>query len=140
MIATPAQKVFFVFKPSRQFAAVERLDRFDVDVVQKPFFMLLSEVSSFIRNHLHLKVLMEVSVSDIPRCNNDVPNCLVLKSLHLDARFPSFAIKITPLPVIIILFKIFLSTVSVSVWGATTQPSGLSRLIFSRSPTIRHTR
>jgi hypothetical protein len=34
---------------------VEQLDRFDVDVEEKPFFMLLSELSSFIRNHLHLK-------------------------------------------------------------------------------------
>ena len=37
-------------------------------------FMLLSELSHFIRNHLHLKVPMEVGVSDIPRCINDVPN------------------------------------------------------------------
>ena len=47
---------------------------------------------------------MEIGVSDIPRCINDVPNYFVLKSLHLDDRFLSFAIKITPLPVIIILF------------------------------------
>jgi len=51
-------------------------------VVEKPFFMLLSELSSFIRNHLHLKVTVEVDVSDIHRCINDVPKYLVLKSLN----------------------------------------------------------
>ena len=44
--------------------------------------MLLSELSNFIRNHLNLKVPMEVGVSDIPRCINDVPKYLVLKSLN----------------------------------------------------------
>jgi hypothetical protein len=43
--------------------------------------MLLSELSNFIRNHLHLKVPVEVGVSDITRSNDDVPNYLVLKSL-----------------------------------------------------------
>jgi hypothetical protein len=57
---------------------VEQLDRVDVDVVEKPFFMLLSEISNFIRKHLHLNVPMEVGVSDIPRCINDVPKYLVL--------------------------------------------------------------
>jgi isocitrate/isopropylmalate dehydrogenase len=52
MITTPAQ---FFFQPSHSFAVVEQPNRFDVDVVEKPFFMLLSELSSFIRNHLHLK-------------------------------------------------------------------------------------
>jgi len=42
--------------------------------------MLLSEV--FIRNYLNLKVPMEVGVSDISRCFNDVPKYLVLKSLN----------------------------------------------------------
>ena len=50
--------------------------------MEKPYFMLLSELSNFIRNHLHLKVLMEVGVPDIPRCINDVPKKLVLKSLN----------------------------------------------------------
>jgi hypothetical protein len=53
-----------------------------VDVFEKPFFMLLSEHLSLIPNDLHLKVPMEVGVSDIPRCINDVPKCLVLKSLN----------------------------------------------------------
>ena len=44
--------------------------------------MLLSELPTFIRNHLHLKVLMEFGVSDIPRCINNVPKYLVLKSLN----------------------------------------------------------
>jgi hypothetical protein len=48
------------------------MDRFDVDVVEKPFVMFLSELSNFIRNHLHLKVRMDVGVSDIRRCINDV--------------------------------------------------------------------
>jgi hypothetical protein len=43
--------------------------------------MFLSELSKFIRNHLHLKVSM-VSVSDIPRYINDVPEYLVLKSMN----------------------------------------------------------
>ena len=55
MFTTPAQKAFS-FKPSHQFTVVERLDRFDVDVVEKPSFMLLSELFNFVRNHLHLKV------------------------------------------------------------------------------------
>jgi len=51
-------------------------------VVEKPFFVLLSELFDYIRNRLHLKVPMEVGVSDIPRCFNDVPKYLVLKSLN----------------------------------------------------------
>ena len=80
MITAPAQRVFF--KPSNQFTVVEQLDRFNVDVVEKSFFMPLSEFSNFIRNHSHLKIPMEVGVSDIPRCINDVPKYLVLKSLN----------------------------------------------------------
>jgi hypothetical protein len=87
MITTPAQKFFF-FKPSHQFAAVEQLDRFDVDIVEKPFFMLLSELSNFIRNHLYLKVPMEVGIYDIPRCVKDVSKYLVLKPLN----YVSFAV------------------------------------------------
>jgi len=44
--------------------------------------MLLSELSNFVRNHLHLTDSMEVGLSDIPRCINDVPKYLVLKSLN----------------------------------------------------------
>ena len=44
--------------------------------------MLLSALSNFIRNHLRLEVPMEVGVSDIPRCNNDVPKYLVFESLN----------------------------------------------------------
>ena len=44
--------------------------------------MLLSELSRLIRNHLRLKVPMEVDVSDIPRCIKDVPKYLVFKSLN----------------------------------------------------------
>jgi hypothetical protein len=44
--------------------------------------VLLSELSSFIRNHLHLKVPMDFGVSDIPKCINDVPKYFVLKSLN----------------------------------------------------------
>ena len=51
MITTPAQKVYF--NPLHYFTVVEKLDRFDVDVVEKPFFVPLRELSSFIRNHLH---------------------------------------------------------------------------------------
>ena len=79
-ITTPAQKVFF--KPSHQFTTVKQLDRFDVDVVVKPFFMLLIELSNFPRDHPHLKVPIEVGVSDVPRCIDDVPKYLVLKSLY----------------------------------------------------------
>ena len=42
--------------------------------------MLLSELSNLVRNHLHLKAPMEVGVSGIPRCINDVPKYIVLKS------------------------------------------------------------
>ena len=58
------------------------MDRFDVDVVEKPFFMLLSKLPIFDRNHLHVKVPMVVGVSDTPRHINDVPKYLVLKSLN----------------------------------------------------------
>jgi len=44
--------------------------------------MLLSELSNFILKYLHLKVPMEVGVSDTPRCINDVPKYRVLKSLN----------------------------------------------------------
>ena len=57
----------FSFKPSHYFTAVEQLDRFDVDVVEKNVFMILSKVSNFIRNQLYLKVPMVVGVSVIPR-------------------------------------------------------------------------
>jgi hypothetical protein len=63
-------------------AVVQQLDRFDVDKVEKPFFMLLSEIPNFIRNHLHLKIPVEVGVSDISRCINDVHMYLVLKSFN----------------------------------------------------------
>ena len=82
MITTPAQNFFLSFKPSHQITAVEQLLRFDVDVVEKLFLMLLSELSSFIRNHLHLNVPMAVGVSDIPRCINDIPKYLILASLN----------------------------------------------------------
>ena len=61
---------------------VDQVDHFDDDVMEKPFFMLLGELSYFIRNNLHLKVPMEVGVSDIERGINDVPKYLVLKSLN----------------------------------------------------------
>jgi hypothetical protein len=64
------------------FAVIEHLDRFDVDVMEKPFFLLLRELSNFIRNHLHLKVRIDVGLSDITRHINDVPKYLVLKSLN----------------------------------------------------------
>jgi len=51
-------------------------------MVEKPFFLLLSELSHFICHHLHLKVPMKFGVSVIPRCNNDVLKYLVLKSLN----------------------------------------------------------
>jgi len=44
--------------------------------------MLLSELLNHIHNHLHLKVPMDLGVSDIQRCFNDVPKYLVLKSLN----------------------------------------------------------
>jgi hypothetical protein len=77
MITTPTQKVFSS-KPSHWFTVVEQLDRFDVDVVEKHFVMLLRKPSNFIRNHLHLKVPTEVGVSDIPRCINSVLRYFVL--------------------------------------------------------------
>jgi hypothetical protein len=51
MITTTTQEVFF--KPSHYFTVAEQLDHFDFDVVEKPFFMLVSEISYFIPNHLH---------------------------------------------------------------------------------------
>ena len=44
--------------------------------------MLLSDLSNFSRNRLHLKVPMKVGVADIPRCINDITKYLVLKSLN----------------------------------------------------------
>ena len=44
--------------------------------------MLLSELSSIIRNHFRLKVPMEVGVSVIPKSFNDVSKSLVLKRLY----------------------------------------------------------
>ena len=44
--------------------------------------MFLSELFSFMRNHLHLKVRMEIGVSDISRSNKVVPKYLVLKSMN----------------------------------------------------------
>jgi len=58
------------------------MDHFDLDVVEKPFFLLLTKLSNSIRDYLHLKVPMEVGVSDIPRCINDVPKYLALKSMN----------------------------------------------------------
>ena len=59
MITTSGQKAFF--KPSDQFTVDKQLDRFDADVVEKPFFTLLSELSNFIRNYLHLEIPMEMA-------------------------------------------------------------------------------
>jgi hypothetical protein len=73
MITTPNEKIFLSSKPSHYFAVFVKLDRFEVDVMEKPFFMLLSEISIFICNHLRLKVPKEVGVSVIPVCVNDVP-------------------------------------------------------------------
>ena len=50
--------------------------------VGEAFLKLLSELSNFIRNHLHLKVPMEFDVSDIARCINDIPKYLVVTSLN----------------------------------------------------------
>jgi hypothetical protein len=80
VFTTPAQKVFL--KTSHYFTVFDQLDRFDVDLVEKPYFKLLSKLSSFIRKHLHLKVPMEVCVSEIPMCINDLPKCLALESLN----------------------------------------------------------
>jgi len=81
MITNPVQKIFF-FQIFALVKFFEQLDRFEVDVVEKPLFMLLSVLSNFIRNCLHLMVAMGFGVSDIPRCINDVPKYLVLKSLN----------------------------------------------------------
>jgi len=86
VITTPGQRVYFSssssFNPPHYFTVVEQLDRSDVDVVEKPSFMLLNELPNFIPNRLHLKVRVEVAVSDIPRCIDDVPKYLGLKSLN----------------------------------------------------------
>ena len=50
--------------------------------MEKPLFVFLSELSNFIRNHLHLKVPREVGISDVPGCINDILKYLVLKSLN----------------------------------------------------------
>jgi hypothetical protein len=42
-------------------------------VMLRPFFMLLCELSDFILNYFHLKIPIQVGVSDIQRCINDVP-------------------------------------------------------------------
>ena len=42
--------------------------------------MLLSELPNFIRNHLHLKVPMEVGVSDITQVHPGCSKYIVLKS------------------------------------------------------------
>jgi hypothetical protein len=44
--------------------------------------MLLSKLSNFIRDLLHLKDPVKVGVSDTPNCNKDVPKYLVLKWLN----------------------------------------------------------
>jgi hypothetical protein len=62
MITTPAQKVFcFVFYAFAIVHCCRAAGSLDVDMVEKPFFMLLSELSSFVLKHLHLKVSMEVA-------------------------------------------------------------------------------
>ena len=66
----------------RSSSCFQQRDHFDVDVVEKLFFMLLRELSNLIFNLSHLKVPAEVGVSDVPRRVNDVPKCLVFKSLN----------------------------------------------------------
>jgi len=44
--------------------------------------MLPSEPSNFCRNHFHFDVPMEVSVPDVPRCIDYVPEYFFLKSLY----------------------------------------------------------
>jgi hypothetical protein len=69
-------------KPSHQFTVVEQPDRFDVDVAEKPFFLLLTKLFNSIRDHIRLKVPMEVGVSNIPSFIDDVPKYFVLKSMN----------------------------------------------------------
>jgi hypothetical protein len=47
---------------------VEQLDRFDVVVMEKPLFVLPSELFYLFRNSFHF----ESSIRDVPRCMNDV--------------------------------------------------------------------
>jgi len=44
--------------------------------------MLPSEPSNFCHNRFHFEVSMEVSVPNVPRCINDVPEYFVLESLY----------------------------------------------------------
>ena len=62
---------------------------FDVVVMKELILTLPSEPSNFCRNHFHFEVPMEVSVPDVSRCINCVPEYFVLKSLYYSyvARF-----------------------------------------------------
>jgi len=75
-------KRFYSFKSSEYHTIVEQLDRFDVVVMDKPHFMLPIEPPSFCRNHFHFEVSMEVSVPNVPKYINDVPEYFVLESLY----------------------------------------------------------
>jgi hypothetical protein len=48
----------------------------------EPLFMLPSVQSNFCGKHVGFEVSMEVSVPEIPRCINYVPEYFILKSLY----------------------------------------------------------
>jgi hypothetical protein len=69
-------------QPSYYLGVVEQLDRFNVVMAQKSLFMLPSETSNFCRYYFHMEIPMEVSVPNVPRSINYVPEYFVLKSLY----------------------------------------------------------
>ena len=81
MVMILTQMVLF-FKPPLQLTIVEQLDPFDIFVMEEPIRMLPRDPSYFCHNHFNFEISMEVSISDVSRCIDFVPENFVLKSLY----------------------------------------------------------
>jgi len=54
----------------------------NVLVMVESFFVLLCKSLDFARHNVHLQVSVEVTVPNVPGCNDNVPKYFVLESLY----------------------------------------------------------
>jgi hypothetical protein len=64
-------KQILPFESSGDIVHVEKSGRFDVDVVLKPLFMRVGELSDDICNRLDSEITIKVTISNVPWCVNN---------------------------------------------------------------------
>jgi hypothetical protein len=64
-------KRFFPFESSGDIVHIEKSGCFNVDVVLKPLFMRVGELSDDICNRLDSEITMKVTISKVPWCVNN---------------------------------------------------------------------